>query len=201
MTFVTVYFSRNNGSQLDSLNTNALNTLKQEIAGKIGRVVLVYGFASGDGNYAHNMSLSERRRETVLTMLGVSTASQNVGGLAFGEICAEDTETASNVKDLESQRQHNRKVSIITYPGQMVNKNMPIKLYPPIVPKPGTRKPAGVPMGTVPPAPSLGSIMKKNLKLKQLQNMAKPCSGDYCLDIGGSVFESLKLMYKLNAGK
>lgn len=191
----TLYFSENN-SVLNGINLIVISMLKSELSANSNMIVFVDGFASGDGKDEHNLSLSQRRRDEVLTKLSLD--KEKTGGQPYGESRAAMTETASDAATLKYQRQLNRKVTVVMTPQASPNL-FKLKITPPDKPDTDHRK-LKLLGDPVPSAPSLGDNLKKKLKVDSLQKILNPCVGDYCFNIPGSVGGSIKMNYLMNTG-
>lgn len=139
--FATVYFAKN-GFLLEPASLKLVQTLSEELKLMLNPTVVVHGYASTEGSEKYNLNLSELRRLAVTSFLG---AKGKVGGKAFGESKSAASETAKDPKELENQRQFNRRVEIMILPSPTVPKVPPaepekkkIELFPPLKIKPET---------------------------------------------------------------
>jgi len=108
----TVYFGQNN-FLMDSANLAAVDKLADELRFLVNPSVMVDGYTSSEGTAEYNQKLSELRRQTVIALLSAkSIGTAIMSGAAHGEADAATTETATDAKELESQRALNRRVTI-----------------------------------------------------------------------------------------
>lgn len=107
---VTVYFGHND-FVMDMANLAAVEALGERIHFMVNPEVTVDGYASGEGNAADNMRLSEMRREAVIALLRQANDSSQFGGTAHGESDFAEPETGKGA-ELEAQRARNRRVTI-----------------------------------------------------------------------------------------
>ncbi|MDH5259640.1 MAG: OmpA family protein [Gammaproteobacteria bacterium] len=202
-----VYFSTNN-SILCGLNLEIIEKLKKELGDAKDKIVMICGYASGDGKAAYNMNLSQRRIDEVLKKLSLDISNDNIFTLPFGESESAKTETAKNWERLEYQRSFSRKVTILFLPKQLAIISKPVtkKKKPPVLfpPNMGTGTPSNPAFDyktRVPEAPSLLDGVSKTLEIDRLKKMIKPCLGNFCLDIPGSVGSSATIFKRLNGGE
>jgi hypothetical protein len=122
--------------QVDKINNAAkfLKLLSDELT------ALIKGHASGEGNPTINQELSEQRASTVRDLLqgmGVSIVLTTVG---VGSTQLAVAETAKDPKELERQRQQNRRVEIIITSNPLLSQQpQPPNLWQPLdhIPDPG----------------------------------------------------------------
>jgi outer membrane protein OmpA-like peptidoglycan-associated protein len=107
---VTVYFGHND-FVLDTRNLAAVEALGERIHFMVNPEITVDGYASGEGNAAENMQLSEMRRQAVMALLRRANDGAQFAGVAHGESDLAEPETGKGA-ELEAQRARNRRVTI-----------------------------------------------------------------------------------------
>jgi len=212
-----VYFSQNT-SVLCDLNLDVINKIKREVSGDDENVIILSGFASGDGKAAHNMLLSKRRLDEVVKKLNLKPDADNVKLVPYGESRSSLTENAASSDKLEFQRRFNRKVTIFIMPHHSTS--LLKKTPKPQVKQPRLRHPnfnlnldlnlnlnlnlnhqPWLDFNSIPPPPpSILDNLKKKVDIDKYQKMLNPCLGDYCLDTFGSLGSSFNLTRRLKAG-
>jgi outer membrane protein OmpA-like peptidoglycan-associated protein len=160
----TVYFAKDN-FLLDSTNFAMAEKLSEELRLMFKPSVMVDGHASTEGTEEYNQRLSELRRQAVIAILRSKLlAPVEFRGKAHGESEPAAQETAKEATELESQRAHNRRVTIFILSSPVEapapEKPKPIKLFPPPYEiKPETPEEAGRRIfKEIPPAPPKKSL-------------------------------------------
>jgi outer membrane protein OmpA-like peptidoglycan-associated protein len=136
MILATVYFGQND-FLMDAANFTAVEKLADELGFMVKPTIAVDGYASSEGTKEYNLHLSDMRRQAVIAILRSKlTDTADMGGTAHGESDPAVAETATNAKELESQRARNRRVTIFIMsgvtpePAQPEEKKKPIDLFP-----------------------------------------------------------------------
>jgi outer membrane protein OmpA-like peptidoglycan-associated protein len=140
-TLATVYFGQDSFLLGDPAAFKVVTELGDQLRFLTDATVNVDGHASGEGTAAHNVALSEKRRQAVIAILSSSLRTPvSFGGKPHGESQPAEQETGSG-KALEQQRARNRRVEIFIGPRPVLEepkKQKPFELFPRVDPRPET---------------------------------------------------------------
>ena len=133
---VTIYFGHDD-FLMDAENAAAVEALAEELRFMVKPDVKVDGYASGEGNAAENVKLSQMRRETVVAHLNKEAKDLQYDGTAHGGSDFAVEETAKAGAELEAQRTQNRRVTIFVMGSAETKpeKKKPITITPPPPPE------------------------------------------------------------------
>ncbi|MDX1811653.1 MAG: OmpA family protein [Gammaproteobacteria bacterium] len=192
----TVYFEFNSDI-LKKESQSTVSTLKTLIEKKNDLFIVVSGFASSDGREDYNMNLSQKRINKVANELKIDFKDKNHISLAFGESEARKNEKGKHGKELEYQRQLNRKATLLIMPvissslikeRQKKSPSINLNLPPGLNSEPETPAQPGWLNFEKPTEHSTFSDIEKAIR-----KVVTPCFGNYCTNI----LDSLNLSYQL----
>jgi len=145
-TIVATFYFGQNYFLLDSRNLAALDKLGDELQFILDPIISIDGYASSEGTDKYNQELSENRRTTVKSLLGLKVmGTATYGGEGHGEQSPAVPEDAKDATELESQRALNRRVTVAVSPSHAAaapptQQRRPIDIFRPQPQRPETEE-------------------------------------------------------------